>query len=251
MEPTGPCARTTSISSMGSMTMGESYYAEVESYFVARRGSPLFISPGEWHLVSRWEELGIPLEVVKEGIDRVFERPRSRLRPRKLGYCRQTVESAFRRFREARLGLRTSASDDESESRVSSDVSSQLRAMYDRLRTAGEALRSESATSFTQALADASGIVWSALDEVQESVSMARLSDLEDRLTEIDRRLILEAQLILEEPVRTELRREADSSLEAYRERMPEKVYRSARESAYRRRLREKLGLPTLSLYAR
>jgi hypothetical protein len=42
-----------------------------------------------------------------------------------------------------------------------------------------------------------------------------------------------------------------ESSLESYRERMPEKIYRAALESGYRRRLRRKLGLPTLSLYSR
>ena len=80
------------------------YYGLVEDYFVARRGSPLFITPAEWFLIFRWEEQGIPLLVVKEGIDRVFERPKTRTKQRKLGYCRQTVEAGFRRFREVSLG---------------------------------------------------------------------------------------------------------------------------------------------------
>ena len=80
------------------------YYGSVEDYFVERRGSPLFITPAEWFLIFRWEEQGIPLPVVKEGIDRVFERPKTRAKPRKLGYCRQTVEATFRRFREVSLG---------------------------------------------------------------------------------------------------------------------------------------------------
>ena len=58
------------------MLQDEDYFAAVEAHFVERRGSPLFITPGEWFLVSRWEEQGIPLRVVQEGIDRVFERPR-------------------------------------------------------------------------------------------------------------------------------------------------------------------------------
>ena len=62
----------------------DGYYEEVESYFVAQRGSPLFITPSEWDLVWRWEQLGIPLAVVKEGIDRVFERPKTLLKPRRL-----------------------------------------------------------------------------------------------------------------------------------------------------------------------
>ena len=82
-----------------------SYYGEIETYFVERRGAPLFITPAEWGLVAKWEEQGIPVHVVQEGIDRVFERPQAVSKSRKLGYCRQTVEAAFRRFRVLARGL--------------------------------------------------------------------------------------------------------------------------------------------------
>ncbi len=71
----------------------------------SRGGEVLSSSPrasGTWSV--RWEQLGIPLSVVKEGIDRVFERPKTLVKPRRLSYCRQTVEAAFRKFREASLG---------------------------------------------------------------------------------------------------------------------------------------------------
>lgn len=233
---------------MNGPEMHEGYYAEIESYFVERRGSPLFISPGEWYLVSRWEELGIPLTVVKEGIDRVFERPKSRTKARKLGYCRQTVESAFRRFREARLGLRRHASC--SEQAVSDDVSSQLNEMRERLRTAEVRCRLASAR-FACVLDEVSRLLEAVIDDTRAAPSADRLSGLEDVLTQADRRLLEEAESVVEEPIRAELRKQAASSLSSYRERMPEKVYRSALESAYRRRLRQKLELPTLSLYAR
>jgi hypothetical protein len=233
---------------MDSSSSEDGYYAEVESHFVERRGSPLFISPGEWHLVARWEELGIPLAVVKEGIDRVFERPKTRLKARTLGYCRQTVEAAFRRFREARLGIRADPSDGEGE--AAGDVARQLQEMHDRLRVASALV--PSGTSFTRALEEIVVRLRSAIDEARgSSASTARLSQLEDTLTALDRRLLEEAEPVVEEPLRAELRKQAEDSLREYRERMPEKVYGSALESAYKRRLRQKLELPTLSLYAR
>ena len=105
------------------------YYQEVERYFVARRGSPLFISPSEWDLVWRWEQLGIPLSVVKEGIDRVFERPKTSVKPRRLSYCRQTVEAAFRKFREASLGsvARMAEPDESGAAARLAEISSRLR----------------------------------------------------------------------------------------------------------------------------
>ncbi|MGH9388540.1 MAG: hypothetical protein ACRD1Z_02925, partial [Vicinamibacteria bacterium] len=74
--------------------------------------------------------------------------------------------------------------------------------------------------------------------------------EVERELTALDGKLVVESEAVLGDAARAELRSEAESSLESYRERMPEKVYRAALESAYRRRLRQKFGLPTLSLYA-
>ena len=90
----------------------ENYYSEVETYFIELRGSPLFITPSEWAIVANWEASGIPLKVVKEGIDRVFERPRKSSSALKLGYCEQAVAFAFRRFREIRLGNRNRDSEE-------------------------------------------------------------------------------------------------------------------------------------------
>jgi len=217
----------------------EGYYEEVESYFVARRGSPLFITPSEWDLVRRWEQQGIPLAVVKEGIDRVFERPKTLLKPRRLGYCRQTVEAAFRRFRESSLGGRAggTAQDDSSASAHLTEVSSRLQDLA--------AAWSETQSELSLLLERTAAAVRSLSERAEEAPG-----EVERELTALDGKLVVESEAVLGDAVREELRREAESSLESYRGRMPEKIYRAALESGYRRRLRRKLGLPTLSLYA-
>ncbi|HJS73219.1 MAG TPA: hypothetical protein VJ921_02950, partial [Vicinamibacteria bacterium] len=214
------------------------YYQEVESHFVARRGSPLFITPSEWDLVWRWEQLGIPLSVVKEGIDRVFDRPKTGLKPRRLSYCRQTVEAAFRRFREAGLGGRgrmAEAADTGAASRLE-EIASHLAGLG--TGRAGLSPLCESAAAAIRSLA-------ARADEAPDAPDA-----LERELGALDGTLVAGAETTLDDAERFELRREAESSLESYRERMPDKVYRAAVESAYRRRIRRKLGLPTLSLYA-
>jgi BirA family biotin operon repressor/biotin-[acetyl-CoA-carboxylase] ligase len=215
------------------------YYEEVESYFVSRRGSPLFITPSEWDLVWRWEQLGIPLAVVKEGIDRVFERPKTLSRPRRLGYCRQTVEAAFRRFREASLGGRAERSAEEG-----SGVSFRLAEISARLQelAAEWSEREDAYARFLERTADAVRSFSHAAAEAPDAI--------EGQLAAIDGKLLVESEAILGDAAREELRREAESSLESYNQRMPQKIYRAAVESAYRRRLRKKIGLPTLSLYA-
>jgi biotin-(acetyl-CoA carboxylase) ligase len=217
----------------------DDYYAEVESHFVARRGSPLFITPSEWDLVWRWEQLGIPLAVVKEGIDLVFERPKAQVKPRRLGYCRQTVEAAFRRFREASLGGRANATAEED-----SGAKAHLTEVSSRLRDLA-AVWSEKERELALFLERISDAVRSLSERAEEAPG-----EVERELTAIDGKLVVESEAVLGDAVREELRQEAESSLESYRERMPEKIYRAALESAYRRRLRRKLGLPTLSLYS-
>jgi biotin-(acetyl-CoA carboxylase) ligase len=216
----------------------DGYYEEVESYFVARRGSPLFITPGEWDLVWRWEQAGIPLAVVKEGIDRVFERPRTSLKPRRLGYCRQTVEAAFRRYQESSLGKRAAAAEEEEPG-----VTRRLVELASRLGLLS-AEWSEKEGGLVPCLEQAAETVRS-LSEAARTAP----GEVERELAAIDGRLVVECETVLGETERGELKREAESSLESYRGRMPEKVYRAALESAYRKRLRKRIGIPTLSLY--
>jgi len=217
-----------------------SYYQEVESYFVSRRGSPLFITPDEWDLVFRWEQMGVPLDVVKEGIDRVFERPKSLLKPRRLGYCRQTVEAAFRRFRESSFGSRAVGT-----AKEDAGAEAHLLSMSSALRELA-ALWSEKEKELSLFLERASDAVRSLSARVDEAPG-----EVERELQELGGKLVVELESVAGDSAREELRREAESSLESYRDRMPEKIYMAALESGYRRRLRRKLGLPTLSLYTR
>jgi hypothetical protein len=176
--------------------------------------------------------------VVKEGIDQVFDRPKTLLKPRRLGYCRQTVEAAFRRFRESSLGGRPGATTEEGSGTAGylTEIAARLRA----LAAEWSKKEPELATSLDRA-ADA---VRSLSERAEEAPV-----EVERELEALDGNLVAGTEAVLGEAVREELRRDAASSLESYRERMPEKIYRAALESAYRRRLRKKLGLPTVSLY--
>lgn len=211
-------------------TDGPSYYGEVETYFVERRGAPLFITPAEWGLVAKWEEQGIPVHVVQEGIDRVFERPQAASKPRKLGYCRQTVEAAFRRFREVSFGGRREGGKDRAPADDRVDVNAHLSSLAAELQDLAPEL---------------------AAQVEQLASSGANLNAMEEALTRVDEQLLDTAEETMQGDERETLLGKAARSLEAYRDRMPEKVYRSALKSAYRRRLRARAKLPRLSLFDR
>ena len=176
--------------------------------------------------------------MVKEGIDLVFDRPKTLLKPRRLGYCRQTVEAAFRRFRESSLGRRAAATREKGSGAAAhlTEIAARLQA----LAAEWSKKERELATSLERA-ADA-------VRSLSERTEEAPI-EVERELEALDGNLLAGSEAVLGEAAREELRREAASSLESYRERMPEKIYRAALESAYRRRLRKRLELPTVSLY--
>ena len=74
------------------------YFTEIEDHFQRARGTGLFLlSPLDWALIEAWKNAGIPLEAVLRGIDRAFEKWRSRpARARiqmvnSLAYCAQAI----------------------------------------------------------------------------------------------------------------------------------------------------------------
>jgi len=85
------------------------YYRRIAGDFLAGRGSPLLLAPGDFSVIANWEKKGIPLDVVLEGIKNAFEYLRSKKRPvkgLKLKYCEPFIDRAFAQYRERKAGNR-------------------------------------------------------------------------------------------------------------------------------------------------
>lgn len=107
------------------------YYQKIARYFLARRGAPFFLSAKDLDLMATWEEAGIPLPVVLEGIDKAFDNHRLRLgkadKILSLSFCGNQVSKAFDQHRDRKVGgRRTSASRGEKRGRVRSEIESFL-----------------------------------------------------------------------------------------------------------------------------
>jgi hypothetical protein len=219
----------------------ENYYAEVEKHFVSLRGSPLFITPKDLQLIHNWRQMQIPLQVVKEGLTRVFERKKPSRPIKTLSYCLQTVEAAFRRHREALTGAPSQASKDEEDTLLQRH----LVRLEKELRNAHLAL--EGSHAALAELSEQSAKKLASLGAHLHSVDS--FQEIDNELGRMDEDLVAEAEKSLAE---TESRRcmdEAERSLEDYRARMPVEVYNSAVRSAYLKRVRAHFGLPALSLF--
>src|ERR1043165_2494473 len=81
------------------------YFAEIESHFASKRGPPFVVNPKDWALMKEGEAAGIPLPVVIEAIDSVFEKAAERKKVvNSIHYCKHAVKELWDERRELAVG---------------------------------------------------------------------------------------------------------------------------------------------------
>jgi hypothetical protein len=81
------------------------YFLEIESHFAARRGTPFVLSAKDWALMQKWAADGIPLPVVIEAIDSVFDKAAERNKiVNSLSYCRHAVKEIWKERQALQVG---------------------------------------------------------------------------------------------------------------------------------------------------
>jgi hypothetical protein len=84
------------------------YFQSIALHFFKHRGAPFFLSSKELDYIARWEEMGIPLHVVLEGVERSFEiyrrKPGRKAKIQSLAFCDLQVIKAFEQDRERKVG---------------------------------------------------------------------------------------------------------------------------------------------------
>lgn len=230
-----------------------SYFSEIEDTFIRRRGKHLLLSPIDWALIESWKERGVPLHVALRGIEHAFASHEAKKRKRSvktLLYCQEEVEAQYAEWLESRVGSHeadeTSAPAEKSP--FSRDaVVAYLSQTLDELR-----MLSEERTANTDELSEVLGRTVSLLSEIKNDYASAALPDsrkLEESLTGIERRL--NQALISATPAEElePLRQGIEQQLRPYRKLMDKTVYQQTFENLLLRRLREKFGVPRLSLF--
>lgn len=87
------------------------YFAEIERYFIQKRGRGLMLSPKDWQVMSEWKEGEIPLRVVLRGIDNAFNQKGSlKQEINFLAYCKKQVDECWQEHKKQTLGATESAS---------------------------------------------------------------------------------------------------------------------------------------------
>src|SRR6266446_212403 len=85
----------------------DDYFLEIEGHFAHRRGTPFILSAKDWALMRKWRDEEIPLPVVIEAIDGVFEKNETSGRRKvisSLSYCRHAVKELWDARRDLYVG---------------------------------------------------------------------------------------------------------------------------------------------------
>lgn len=185
------------------------YFLEIEAHFAARRGTPFILSAKDWALMRKWAEDGIPLPVVIEAIDSVFEKNETSGRRKvisSLSYCRHAVKELWDARRDLYVG--------------GSDVPPEV---------APEARLTELAERLPQPFAS----------RVRELATERSVPRIEQALMEIEQEMIAS---LVDDSIRSELAALDTSKLDP-------KIRARTEEANLRRLVRERFALPRLTLF--
>lgn len=238
------------------------YFDEIETLFVRRRGKHLWLSPKDWALIQSWQDRGIPLHVALGGIERAFDLHNASAHRRRdinsLSYCRGEVEAQYAEWLK-RQGGSASQFPESFPPKVGSDVDARLpfpRAqILEHLKNCHAALtkmRGSRAETHEVRFEAAVSKAAARLLRLTENFAGAEEPDverLEEDLTGLEAYLS-EALLAQLSPDRLSVERlEIEAQLSSYRGRVRRDVFEEMTNNLMRKRLRERLGIPPLSLF--
>jgi hypothetical protein len=227
------------------------YFTEIEEHYQRRRGTLLQSSTLDWALIDTWKNAGIPLEAALRGIDAAFDRydrrPSKSKKVNSLAFCYQEVLAAAEDMKEAAVGATSDEKAQREPGFEAAQIATFLRENAGKLEKAKLPERAGFATgALAQEQADS---LRRMAEEIESSVKLPRLEDLERRLTVLEEKLfaVLMAATLDDDLVK--VRAEADRDLAPYRRNMTASQVEQLHKQYVYKRLLERCGVPLLSLF--
>jgi hypothetical protein len=84
--------------------VSDDYFLEIEAHFARRRGTVFVLSAKDWALMQSWGAEGIPLPIVLEAIDSVFEKNKGEKTINGLHYLRHAVKELWKERKQLQVG---------------------------------------------------------------------------------------------------------------------------------------------------
>lgn len=233
------------------------YARRIEAYLCRKNDGHLIRVVGPaFARVCRWAEQGVPLKVAMRGIDRRFERYYAggeRRRPLRIEFCEADVLDAFDAWRRA-VGMPSSAADAQGGGDERVEVSHEERRTSVPAHLQRLQLRISGLLTSARLPEPLRACLDRTVRELDTLAQSARAFRGETRnaaleaLRRLDEQLMDTALASVDDAVRGDAEREAGAELRPFEGRLQDHAWRQAMARATRQALREKLGLPTLTI---
>lgn len=235
------------------------YFTEIEDAFIRRRAKHLLLSPLDWALIESWKEMNVPLHVVLRGIEKAFESWESKPRKRSIKsllYCQEEIEAQFAEWRESRVGAADEVEQDgETQANTADKLPFSRAAILEHLQRGrsglleiGTSHKAAGEDDFSDAVARAVVLLLD-LEQDFAAVSSADAQKLEVSLTGLERMLSDAVRSAASSEEIAAIEREVKEQLKPYRKHMEPVAYQATFDNLLLKRLREKFGVPRLSLF--
>ena len=227
-----------------------SYWEEIERYFTKKRGNALILSPKDWPLVTSWQEQGIPLELIYEGIDNAFARleqkqsPAQRRTLRTLNACRYDVEKLWNAHKEV-LHMPSEQMIDDAQQGLYEERQRLLAKLRSVIAQLQKTATDPHYKCIAQELSDTIGIVQSFLPTVERAEDKSILARIQERMRQQEQILLSALEQTLTPEMHAALLAKVDSQLASYRHTMKPAVYEETRRIAFVKILRDTYPLPS------
>jgi hypothetical protein len=229
---------------------GDSYWEKIERYFVKKRGNALILSPKDWPLVTSWQERGIPLEVIYQGIDKAFERLEEKQKTfqrqtiRTLAYCQYDVEELWGERKGA-----VQAKSQFSEEDIHQTLIAERRRVSTKIRSVSNQLRKYAQNPdyycIKNELLSSSEALDALVPLVERAEDNATLSQLKQEIRSIEQHLVSRLEQVIDSHIRQDLYTKAEAKLASHKKNMNEKIYQETLRIAFLQTLRDTYPLPS------
>ena len=208
------------------------YFRDIERAFVERRGDPLFISNADWVFLAKHWKKGIPKRVVLRGMTDAFDAHAHsfarKQKIRSLKFCEAEITAAVDRYRRA------------------------LQAEGPSRRGLGGAIaKLEESIGAIEAPLDMATAIAAArqgLLEIAAALGKDRTYEADEPLARVEDGLVEAAAAVLGPQTVANLEKTRRDATEAYKSRMPAKVYETLIGESVRRKILQRFSLPRLLL---
>jgi len=226
------------------------YLEKIEEYFFKYRRHGTILSPQNWLIAERWEQMGIPINIVCKGIKEACRKFRSthqegEERIDMLTYCEPEILRLWKDYKKALLGSPAdgpkglSAVNDEQQ-KVSEMIRTRLESIRQNLCEEAK----ESGSRGDLKLKALAGIDWSseldAIDRENCEGDSIDIDAVEKRLSALDRAFVDALLQLLSKEKKADWTREIEERLSAYKNQMDENSYRETVEMGMEGLLRER-----------